>query len=214
MSIDELLPLSPALFFDIALDIPHAKELKLSKCFKGTSLLPNLQDFSDEEHFSKVAAAWNEEELIFAFEITQPFTKSDYPAFERSDAIELFIDTRGLTDARIFHRFCHHFVILGADNMETSAIEVTRFRGEDKHELCDPKAIIVEREFSTKEYKVKVSLPKAILYGYDPKEFSKLKFTSRVHRAKGEPDHFCHSSKEYQIMSTPMLWTDLNLVKK
>ncbi|MDN3504326.1 MAG: hypothetical protein P0S95_01970 [Rhabdochlamydiaceae bacterium] len=214
MSIDDLLPLSPALFFDIGVEIPYAKELKLSKCFKGSTLLPNLEDFCDEEHFSKVAAAWNDEGLIFAFEVNVPFTKSDYPAYERSDALEILIDTRGLKSARIFHRFCHHFVILAGENMETSALEVTRFRGEDKHELCDPKLIEVEREFLAKSYKVKVTLPKEILNGYEPKEFKELKFTTRIHRAKGEPDDFSHSSKEYQIMSTPMLWTDLNLVKK
>lgn len=210
--LDNLLPLSPSLFFTFACDILYASDLDFKTCFKRF-FLPNLEEMCHEEHFAKMAASWHENGMTFAIEVNHPFTKSDYPNYERTDAIELLIDTRGIENAQIFHRFCHHFVILSAKNHDVSALEITRFRQEERHELADPKDIQVKREFSQKKYQVKVHLPSHILHGYDPSEFKVLKFFARIHRAGGNPNHFGVSSKDYQVMTTPLLWTSLNLKK-
>ena len=213
MTIDELIPLSPALFFQVSHDVKKGDDLNLSKCFKGKHLLADLDELMDEDHFADVAAAWSENGLTFAFSVDQAFTKSDYPAFERSDAIEICLDTRNLSEASIIHRYCHHFIVLAASNLETSALEITRFRGEDKHELANPADIQVERQFQSKSYRLKVHFPAHVLNGYEPKQHPTLRFTCRIHRTGGEPQHFNVSSKQYQLMSNPMLWSTLELVK-
>ncbi|MCF7852460.1 MAG: hypothetical protein K9M07_04375 [Simkaniaceae bacterium] len=213
MSIEDLLPLSPAIFFDMTVEVPYAKDLDFKGAFKGKHLLLDLGEMLNEERFAQCAAAWSEHGLQFLYDVEVPFTCSEYPNFEKSDCVEICIDTRGLKDARAIHRFCHHFLVLAAADLDTSALEITRFRGEDKHELCEPSAIQVEREFHSKGYRLKVTLPSAILHGFDPIDVSLIGFTTVIHRAKGEPQHFHLSNRDFQVLLTPMLYANLHLTR-
>ena len=211
MILDEVRPLSPALFFKMAISIARGSDLDLKKCFKSPYLLPNFSQMTGEKSFAEVAACFSEEGLTFAFKIHQPFELSDYPEYDKGDSIEICIDTKNIQEARVMHRFCHHFLILGKPIGQTSALEITRFRGEDRHELALPSHIKVDRDFAEDSYSVKVHLPAHILHGFDIEDSPTIRFTYRIHRAKNKPQHFTLSSIDYQSMTLPMLFTELKL---
>jgi hypothetical protein len=211
MILDEVRPLSPALFFKMSLSVPKAAELDLKKCFKKPYLLPNFPEMTGEKSFAQIAACFSEEGLTFAFKIDQPFEISEYPEYEKGDSVEVCIDTKNIEEARVMHRFCHHFLILGKPIGQTSALEITRFRGEDRHELALPQDILVERAFALDSYSIKVHFPAHILHGFDITESPAIRFTYRIHRAKNKPQHLTLSSIDYQSMTLPMLFTELKL---
>jgi hypothetical protein len=164
-----------------------------------------------EDHFADVALAWNEGGIEVQVQVHQPFEGAFYPKFEEGDAVELFIDTRDLKEAGFPTRFCHHFLILPQEVQGVRALELTRFRNEDSHPLCDPEAIDVKAEMTSREYTLRISLPAEILYGYDPKTFDKMGFTYCIHRPKRESQHFSVSSKYVQVAQYPSLWASTQL---
>jgi hypothetical protein len=50
--------------------------------------------------------------------------------------------------------------------------EMTKFRGEDSHPLCDPKLLQVETVFTKKSYEMKIFIESEALYGFDPLSFN------------------------------------------
>lgn len=211
MILEEVLPLSPLLFFKVRASLPKKEDLSLKTCFKKPYLLPNFSPLLGERSFADVAGCYSLDGLTFAFHIHAPFTSVEYPEYEKGDAIELAIDTRNVHTARIFHRFCHHFLILSDYFGQTSALEITRFRGEDRHELCRMGDIEVQREFSKTHYKIKVHFPSHILHGFDPTSYPLMGFTYKIHRAQHKPQHFHLSSYDYNVMTVPMLYAELSL---
>ncbi len=103
--------------------------------------------------------AWHEGGIEVQIQVHQKFEGASYPKFDEGDAIELFIDTRDLKEAGFPTKFCHHFLILPQEVQGVRALELTRFRNEDSHPLCDPEAIHVETEMTSKEYTLKISFP-------------------------------------------------------
>ena len=121
---------------------------------------------------------------------------------ERSlELIELFFDTRDRKTIGFPTRFCHHFLI----KIETlDGCEVTRFRTDDAHELCEPSLIDVAGTSS----KVTLWFPKEILFGYEPAQFKRLGFTYRIN---GGEQNFTVLDADFAIEKHPSLWSTLNL---
>jgi len=136
-------PIAPIHFFRLKVDVKYGKEITRKLFGKGYQL-PDTSAFLGEEHFADVALAWHEGGIEVQIQVHQKFEGSSYPKFEEGDAVELFIDTRDLKEAGFPTKFCHHFLILPQEVQGVRALELTRFRNEDSHPLCDPEAIRVD----------------------------------------------------------------------
>jgi hypothetical protein len=96
---------------------------------------------------------------------------------------------------------------------EVHAGELTRFRSEDVHELCQGSALQVNTQKKRDGYSLQIFIPSNCLFGYDPEQFDRLGFTYRINRADGSPQHFCVSTEDYAIEQNPSLWSSMRLIK-
>jgi len=203
--LQQLPPISPLHFFSVEADLKYGKEIK-----KG-HLLPEFTDLLGEIYFTDISMAWNEEKILLDIRVKKPLEEVFYPDYQKGDAMEFFFDTRDLKTAGVPTKFCHHFLILPKEVQGIRAQELSKFRAEDSHPLCDGADILVETEFKTKSYELKVTFPSIVLHGYDPFSFGRLGFTYRIHRSGGDPQHFSTPSLFYKIEQQSSLWSSLKL---
>jgi hypothetical protein len=212
---EEIIPLNPNHFFAIRLRCMaiDEKNEKLSK----KHLLPDLSSFHGDFPFAQVYMGWNKEGVAFLFEIRSPLKESFFPNFQDGDAVELFIDTRDVKTSGYTTRFCHHFFFLpeavSSESERIQAGEITRFRTEDAHPLCDPGSLFVEAKKFREHYALHIFIPSDCLHGYDPEQFNRLGFTYRVNRKGNSPQFFSASSEDFVIEQLPSLWASLILIK-
>ncbi len=204
-----LLPLS---FYAFSVDCHYLKNKENLYKLDNYSL-PSTGLFFQEETFAKVSMGWNEEGiyLLIAFKIA--FKQSFFPEIEKGDSVELFFDTRDIKSSGFNTRFCHHFFFLPQAFEGRQAGEMTHFRTEDRHELCDFSLLKCQTTFAAKNYKMAIFIPKEALHGYDPIQFDRLGFSYRLHRAKGTAQHFSVSSEEFMVEQQPSLWSSVKLIK-
>ena len=196
----ETLPAIPPLhFFALTIEATQGK--------KGT-LLPDTSPLLGGYKFADVTFHWNERGIQLEVEVRKPFEGVFYPDYEKGDAFEFFFDTRDLKTAGFPTRFCHHFVVLPKSVQGVQCQELTRFRTEDTHPLCQGDEIVVSTEFATRSYVANVTFPAHVLHGYDPLHFDRLGFTYRLHRTGGEPQYF---STLGQVEQSPSSWATLKL---
>lgn len=176
-----------------------------------THVLPNTGNLCHEFSFAKVAIGWHDEGLGFQILVNQAYTKSFFPEVQKGDSIELFIDTRDLKSAGFNTRFCHHFYFLPQVVDDHLAGEITHFRTEDSHPLCDPSLLFCQTKLASNNYTMKIFIPKECLHGYDQSQFDRLGFTYRINRVSGESQHFSVVSKEFPIDQQPSLWSSIKL---
>ncbi len=211
--IEESLPaLFPETFFDCSISIYRSSKLPTGRG-RRKFLLPDLSSLLDEEIFAEFFLSWDNDGLSIVCNVERPFTDSVYPRYDEGDSLEIFIDTRDLKEVGVIHRFCHHFLFLPVEVQGVQSLEITNFRGEDKHILADSSQILVETTFEKKTYQFAIYLPKGVLYGYDPMNIPRLGFAYRLHRAKGSPQHFPLSTRACAIERFPALWASLQLDK-
>lgn len=214
---EEFFPITPINFFQIYADCRHLPDGKgfpfLSKK-TDEYLLPDTSGLCSETHFAKVAMGWNEEGLEFIVTIDQPVSESRYPDVTRGDSVELFIDTRDVKTSGFNTRFCHHFFFLPEGVEGHFAGEITRFRTEDSHPLCDPADLIVKPTLKKDGYQLHIFIPKHCLNGYDPTQFKRLGFSYHINRSRGFAQHFSVVTEDYQIEQQPSLWASIQLVKE
>ncbi len=207
---EESFAISPVNFFQFRVDCHYATNGLTGQRY----VLPYTSKLCGEEYFAKVALGWNENGLECQVEISQPFHQASYPDVTRGDSVELMIDTRDVKTSGYNTRFCHHFFFLPEAIEGIQAGELTRFRTEDRHELCDPKDLKVKGQMSSKSYTLKIFIPSHCLVGYDPEQFDRLGFTYRINRSHGHPQHFSVVTSDFQIEQQPSLWSSLKLIKK
>lgn len=209
---EELLPLTPCHFFNLQVDCYHAKDDKLSK----KHLLPDLSLFQGERPFAQVFLGYQKEGIRAEVEIEGSFDQSFFPHFQTGDSIEFFFDTRDVKTSGHTTRFCHHFYFLPVPPSDASgdsllSAEITRFRTEDAHPLCDPSKIQVESKIGIKRTVVKIFIPSESLFGYDPEQFNRIGFTYRINRVRGKPQFFSANARDFTIEQQPSLWASLQL---
>jgi hypothetical protein len=201
--------LNPVSFFALQTD---CQKKKGSKRLGEEYLLPCTTQITGDEAFASVRAGWSEKNLSFLITVKKTLDRSVFPRIEKGDAVELFIDTRDVKTSGHNTRFCHHFFFLPEVVDGTQCGELTHFRGDDRHDLCDPALLSVTVASARKSYEMEVEIPAECLVGYDPKQFTRFGFTYRVHRTNGEPLHFSAHSREFQIEEQPSLWATVNMV--
>ncbi len=212
---DEFVPLTPINFFQIQTDCLHLKTefSKLPPAEFRKYLLPDLTPLCSENPFAEVAVGWNQEGFQAFVTVSQPYRHCFYPDVTRGDSVELFIDTRDVKTSGFNTRFCHHFFFLPEAIEGHYAGEITRFRTEDTHELCDAKELKIKTKLKNSTYSMQIFIPNQCLHGYDPEQFDRLGFAYRINRPDGPPQHFSVVTNDYQIEQQPSLWSSMRLLK-
>jgi hypothetical protein len=123
------------------------------------------------------------------------------------------IDTRDIKTSGYNTRFCHHFFFLPEAVDERTCGEITHFRTEDRHPLCNAEKLQITTKKGSLHYQMEIFLPKEVLHGYDPSQVDRLGFTYRFNRKNDDPQLFCCSSFEFTIEEQPSLWSSLKLVR-
>ena len=205
-TLDQISAILPSDFFHVESDLHYVLKKEEKKPLRKRYQLPDFGELVFENSFAGVFAGWNEEGLIFDFVIRK--------AYDEGDSVEIFVDTRDLKTAGFPTRFCHHFAICPKPIDGVSAMEVTTFRTEDRHDHCLPEKLFVAAEFSAKKYNMKIILPSDCLHGYDPSSFEKLGFAYRISRKNREPQHFALSSRYVHLEKQPSLWSTMVMRKK
>lgn len=213
--LNEPIALVPIHFFSLSFDAYYLSPEEIGK--KSGELgkkyvLPSTSDLCGEASFAEVALAWNREGLAFQVKVEHPMTYTAYPDVANGDSVELFVDTRDIKTSGYNTRFCHRFYFLPQEVNGHQAGELTHFRGDDSHPLCDSGLLQVRVKPSSKGYSMFIIIPGSCLHGYDPEQFDRLGFTYRINRAHFFPQHFAASGVDYHIEQQPSLWASLNLV--
>ncbi len=203
--LDHLDPLLPIDFFWVDVEIPKV-EYPAKKWPRMSSHLPSLSPLLGEEPFAEVSLGWSLEGIIGVVEVKKPFEDSLFPDYAKSDSVEIWIDTRDNKKAGFASKFCHHFLFLAQPVQGIHSQEVTRFRSEDTHVLCDPADLTCEVELGKKDYSLRFCIPARSLCGYDPTVFARMGIAYRVNRYRGDPQHFSLSSRYFDMMQHPALW--------
>lgn len=214
----ESFAITPVHFFQLSADCRYLEGAEeafplLSARKAAAFRLPDTSMLCAEEHFAEVSMGWNSGGLEFFIQFNEPFQESVYPEVTRGDSVELFIDTRDIKTSGYATRFCHHFFFLPEAVEGCVAGELTRFRTEDSHELCNAQDLQVKAEFGRKNYTMHIFIPSQCLHGYDPDQVNHLGFTYRINRYHDHPQHFSVTSNDYQIEQQPSLWASLQLVR-
>jgi Carbohydrate family 9 binding domain-like len=211
---EEFVPLTPINFFQISADccyLPPAKFPNLTKAQAKKYLLPDTSELCSEESFADVSLGWNEEGLEAYIQVRHPFKRAHYPDVARGDSVELFMDTRDVKTSGFNTRFCHHFFFLAEGVEGHLAGEMTRFRTEDVHPLCDPNELKVKSLIQSNGYSLNIFIPSHCLYGYDPDQFNRLGFAYRINQSDGFSQHFTVVTEDFPIEQQPALWGSLML---
>ena len=200
MTIFEELPaLSTVQFFALSWECPYLKgDLSLI----AEHRIPSTSELLGEEEFADLYMGWNEQKI--AMEI-HSHRRTD------NDSVEIFFDTRDLKTKAHISKYCHHFILTPDEKEGFFGREITRFRNEDIHRLCDPSELIVDVESDESSYVLRIQIPAVCLYGYDPFQFQRLGFTYRLNRANAPAQHFAVSSEEFNVEQQPSLWATLKL---
>jgi hypothetical protein len=90
--------------------------------------------------------------------------------------------------------------------------EITRFRTEDAHELCPGEDLVLHSAVTRQSTKMKIMIPAACLFGYDPAEVTKLGFSYRINQRWEGSLHFSSKTQEFAIEQEPTLWSSFTLV--
>lgn len=214
---EELSPITPINFFQITADCHYLNDFSLKsfptlKSAKGKNLIPDTSALCTEKSFANVAMGWHEEGLELIVAVQSPFKRVRYPEVDRGDSFEVFIDTRDVKTSGFNTRFCHHFFFLAEAIDGHQAGEITKFRTEDTHLLCDANDLKIKAQITSTGYTLNIFIPNHCLNGYDPAQFNRMGFSYRINRADGFPQHFSVVTEDYQIDQQPSLWATLRLV--
>lgn len=201
--------LRPVSFFQLTGHVRYC-DPKNKGALSAKYRLPRTEFLCGEDGWADVAIGWNEQGLRVQLETSCAFEHAVYPRIQDGDSLELFIDTRDIKNSGFNHRFCHHFFLLPKKVDGHQAGEITRFRTEDAHELCDGKALVVEQ---LGKRKWQLFIPNHCLFGYDPDQFQRLGFSYRLNRRGGATQHFTASSQELAVEQQPALWSSQRLVQ-
>lgn len=192
-------------------DVPAVMPLHFFDVCAKPGLLKGYSEFLDEDPFCEVEIECALKGIDLNLKVNKGFEKAFFPSVEKGDGFELFIDTRGIREAVIVHKYCHHFVFLPKEMDGILGVEVTRFRTNDTHELCAKESLKVVSKLAKDHYTMQIHILRESLFGYDPSEYEILKFAYIVHRGPSEPNHFPKSNNVYNLKDHPSLWAELNL---
>ncbi len=202
MDLREFPSVLPLHFFDLELEIENGEK---------PLLIEGYSEFLAEDGFSEVRLGLSDAGIQLEVKVLKPFEKACFPDVEKGDGLELFIDTRGIQSALIMHKYCHHFVFLPKEIDGIQAVEVTRFKTNDKRELAAKELLKVKTQFAKNHYSLQIEIPDIALFGYDLSESTTLKMAYIIHSASIGPNHFPKSGKDFALKDHPSLWANIQV---
>jgi hypothetical protein len=208
MQNNELPQFRPSSFIQIEQSIfyyPPALKEDLPKKF----ILPDACDLNHSDRLAETAISWSEKGINFQLEFFSG-NKKRIPASSENAIIELFIDTRDVKSAGTTHKFCHHFIFHTGETDGPPAMEISRFRTDDRHPPCDPSMLQLIKK---SKCRIHLYLPSESLFGYDPKQFHRMGFTYRIKSKELGTQLFAVHDAEFKIEQHPALWGSLKLMK-
>lgn len=213
---DDSVSFTPVNFFQVSIDchpLPKALPFALTPQNYRKYLLPDMSALTGETTFAEVAIGWSKEGLEFLALIRQPFLRTAYPQYEKADSLELCFDTRDVKTSGYNTRFCHHFFFLPEAVEGVQAGELTKFRTEDAHELCNGSELQIKTTLKSNQYLIQGFIPANCLFGYDPEQFDRMGMTYRINRANGSPQQFSVLAEDYKFQEQPSLWSSVRLIR-
>jgi hypothetical protein len=200
--------LQPVHFCAFQIDCLYTFGEKLEKKHR----LPDLSCFYLEDSFAAVSMGWQEKGISIEIE---PKKRTKSLAYLEGLMVDLFLDTRDVKTAGYPTRFCHHFCLSprGTPDHSWHIHELTHFRGEDKHELCDPDLCRVETPLVGSSRVIAIFLPSEALHGYDPLQFARSGFTYRISRKGGKRQYFSADDADFVIAAQPSLWASVQYIR-
>ena len=205
MDLREFPSVLPLHFFDL--------ELEFEKGEKPT-LIEGHSEFLGEECFSEVRMGVSDGGIQLEVKVHKTFEKASFPDVDKGDGMEFFIDTRGIQSALIMHKYCHHFVFLPKEVDGVQAVEVTRFKTNDKRELAPKELLKVKTNFAKNHYTLQIDIPDTALFGYDLTESTTLKIAYIIHSASHDPNHYPKSGIEFSLKDHPSLWATFQVTTR
>jgi hypothetical protein len=156
---------------------------------------------------------WCDDALFFKvlFPKKQKFSV-DFPNYRSKDALELFIDTRGLKNVRIMHRFCHQFVVFPEAFEGVFSREITRIRGVETRKLFEPNTLRLHHGKEHDKTFYSLEIPSESLFSFDPIEFPTCGFGFTLYREGFDPVSFPFEPRILE--KSPHMWATLHFQKK
>lgn len=149
-------------------------------------LLPPLVELEEEPAFADVYAAWNEEHLFVAFDVTERrgAPQCDTTSWWKKDGLRLCVDTRDARDIKRATRFCHFFYLLPTGGGTSGKQPVVGFhrmsRAKEPPPNIDVSRIKLGVQIERRGYSLEAVIPAACLNGWNPAEHPRLGFFYKV----------------------------------
>lgn len=213
--------LAPSFLFRFSIPCRHCEPLWPAK---GPDLgseyaLPSFGELEGRPKFADVRAAWSQEGLRFAVQVSGKKQNVWCRAsrLEDSDGLHVWIDTRDTHNIHRASRFCHRFALLpaGGGSSETQPIArllmINRAR-ENPKSVADA-ALGIRAAVRSGGYTLQAHIPAATLTGFEPLEHPRLGFTYAVVDRELGWQTFT-MGPEFPIDEDPSLWGSLELINQ
>ena len=213
MDLRKLPPIDVMGMLEPTLNLVKGTNITFDKGLKKPYLLPTIAPLLAEDPFYSLGMCWSDDGIKLFLRVDSKFEGVFFPEVEKGDGIEVFIDTRSVTNASSIHKYCHHFIFYPKEVEGISGIEVTRFKSDDRHDPASSENFSIDSTVKAKVIEMEITIPEMSLFGYNPAEVPKMGFACRVHRSSGDVGHFPLSGLDYKIETCPALWARFKLVK-
>ncbi len=180
--------------------------------------LLGFAEMDAQRQFADVRMAWSEQGLGFSVRVEG---KRQLPwcreaAFDESDGLHVWVDTRDTHNIHRAGRFCHRFAFLpmggGMRRDEGLAGQLLINRAKEHAKPAAVRQLLVRSEKRVDGYFLEAMILSGALTGYDPADHPRLGFAYRVFdREHGEQTLSVGS--EMPIEEDPSLWGTIELVK-
>jgi hypothetical protein len=211
--------LPPRQFFRFSADVRRAEGLASPKGFSldESYALPSLGELDGRASFADVRMAWSDEGLAWQVAVEG---KSQLPwcsdsRLEDSDALQVWVDTRGTLNVHRASRFCHRFIYLprggGSGSDQPMAEQLLINRARENARPIRPRELSARAKAAVSGYTLWAFAPAAALGGFDPAQQPRLGFTYAVLDRERGLQTFA-SGPEFPYEEDPSCWAELRLV--
>lgn len=208
--------------FRYSIPVSHASALpRKGKNLLGlteTHRLPDFGPLDDAPAFGELRMAWNEQGLAVSVAVRgkgQPL-HFDASAPDRSDGLQVWIDTRNTQNIHRASRFCHHFCLLprggGAKGDLPHAVQLTIARAKELAPMAETGVVRLAAEVTRDGYQLEAWLPADALNGFDPDAQNRLGFFYELRDAELGVQTLS-VGPEFPYAADPSLWGTLELMK-
>lgn len=167
------------------------------------TLLSDLTFLMGEDCFSEFFLGASVEALFGKIVVHKKFEEASFTAYQQSDSVEIYLNTRPVRGQTVPTCFCHHFLFLPVKIEGFFARELTTFRGDEQRRLAEPGSIKIEALYEEASYSILFEIPVESIHGFNLAEFSKIGFAYKINSKGGKKQHFPTSSIYRDLEKNP-----------